>query len=100
MLADPFSVSLHACCASRRRAGGTALVYGCGTLGLLAIAILRALHPRVRVLAVARFPHQAALAGARRRARLRAPRRARALLEALARATGAELQEPGAASRC
>ena len=38
------------------------LVYGCGTLGLLTIAILRLLHPKSRVLAVARFPHQHALA--------------------------------------
>jgi len=37
-------------------------VYGCGTLGLLSIAILRALHPDVRVLAVARYRHQADLA--------------------------------------
>jgi threonine dehydrogenase-like Zn-dependent dehydrogenase len=37
-------------------------VYGCGTLGLLAVAILRALHPGVRVLAVARFAQQARLA--------------------------------------
>jgi len=38
---------------------GTVLVYGCGTLGLLAIAVLRALHPDVRVAAVARYAHQA-----------------------------------------
>jgi threonine dehydrogenase-like Zn-dependent dehydrogenase len=42
--------------------GSTVLVYGCGTLGLLAIAILRMLYPGTRVLAVARFPHQRALA--------------------------------------
>ena len=62
VLADPFAVSLHAILHHPPRAGGAALVYGCGTLGLLAIAILRALHPDVRVLAVARFPHQAELA--------------------------------------
>ena len=79
VLADPFSVSLHAILHQPPRPAGTALVYGCGTLGLLAIAILRALHPRVRVLAVARFPHQARLArAARRRARAAAPARARA----------------------
>jgi threonine dehydrogenase-like Zn-dependent dehydrogenase len=33
-----------------------------GTLGLLAIAILRFLHPDVRVLAIARYDHQARLA--------------------------------------
>src|SRR5262249_54834173 len=43
-------------------AGAPVLVYGCGTLGLLTIAILRLLHPASRILAVARFPHQHALA--------------------------------------
>jgi len=61
VLADPFAVALHAILRNPPR-GGTALVYGCGTLGLTAIAILRALEPATRVLAVARFPHQAALA--------------------------------------
>jgi threonine dehydrogenase-like Zn-dependent dehydrogenase len=62
VLADPFSVSLHAILRTPPTPGGTAVVYGAGTLGLLAIAILRALHPDVRVLAVARFDHQARLA--------------------------------------
>jgi threonine dehydrogenase-like Zn-dependent dehydrogenase len=62
VLADPFSVSLHATLHHPPPDSGTALVYGCGTLGLANIAILRALYPRVRVLAVARYPHQTALA--------------------------------------
>ncbi len=67
VLADPFSVSLHAVVhhpppESGTAESGTALVYGCGTLGLLAVVILRALHPRVRVLAVSRYAHQAELA--------------------------------------
>jgi threonine dehydrogenase-like Zn-dependent dehydrogenase len=62
VLADPFSVSLHGILKHPPAPGQTVLVYGCGTLGLLAIAILRALYPAVRVLAVARFPHQKVLA--------------------------------------
>jgi threonine dehydrogenase-like Zn-dependent dehydrogenase len=38
------------------------LVYGGGALGTTATAILRALHPDVEVMVVARFPAQAALA--------------------------------------
>lgn len=38
------------------------VVYGCGTLGLLTIAILSALYPEVDVLAISRYPHQAELA--------------------------------------
>src|SRR5262245_2656861 len=62
VLADPFSVSLHAVLKRPPAPGAPVLVYGCGTLGLLTIAILRVLHPASRVLAVARFPHQRALA--------------------------------------
>src|SRR5262245_7861669 len=62
VLADPFSVSLHAVLKRPPAPGAPVLVYGCGTLGLLTVAILRLLHPSSTVLAVARFPHQRALA--------------------------------------
>jgi threonine dehydrogenase-like Zn-dependent dehydrogenase len=62
VLADPFSVSLHAILKAPPADGGLALVYGCGTLGLLSIAILRALFPTTRVIAIARYPHQEELA--------------------------------------
>jgi threonine dehydrogenase-like Zn-dependent dehydrogenase len=58
VLADPFSVSLHAILKSPPADGALALVYGCGTLGLLSIAILRALFPSARIVAIARYPHQ------------------------------------------
>ena len=94
VLADPFSVSLHAVLREPPPPGGTALVYGCGSLGLLAIAILRALHPTVRVLAVARFAHQAELARRFGAERALPHRPLRELIEALGEATGAALQEP------
>jgi threonine dehydrogenase-like Zn-dependent dehydrogenase len=62
VLADPFSVSLHAILKSPPSGGDLALVYGCGTLGLLSIVILRALFPKTRVVAIARYPHQEELA--------------------------------------
>jgi threonine dehydrogenase-like Zn-dependent dehydrogenase len=62
VLADPFSVSLHGILKRPPEPGRPALVYGCGTLGLLAIAILRALHPSSRIFAIARFEHQRRLA--------------------------------------
>jgi len=62
VLADPFSVQLHAVLRHPPRHGEAALVYGCGTLGLITIAILRILHPDVVVWAVARYPHQQRLA--------------------------------------
>lgn len=62
VLGDPFSVSFHAILKAPPRENATVLVYGCGTLGLLAIAILRIICPSVKILAVARYAHQADLA--------------------------------------
>jgi threonine dehydrogenase-like Zn-dependent dehydrogenase len=62
VLADPFSVALHAVTRTPPPEGGRAVVHGAGALGTCAIAILRALYPSVEVLAVVRFPQQAELA--------------------------------------
>jgi len=62
VLADPFSVSLHGILKRRPEPGRACVVWGCGTLGLCAIAILRHLHPQSPIVAVARFPHQRRLA--------------------------------------
>ena len=62
VFADPFAVSLHAITRHPPPAGGRAMVYGSGALGTCATAILRALHPEVDVLVVARFEAQAELA--------------------------------------
>jgi len=94
VLADPFSVSLHAVLHWPPPERGTAVVYGCGTLGLLCIPILRSLHPALRVLAVARFDHQARLAEALGAHSVLRHRPTRRLIEELGQATGAELQRP------
>jgi threonine dehydrogenase-like Zn-dependent dehydrogenase len=60
VIADPFSVALHAIWTSPP--DDLALVWGCGTLGLLAVAILKHRYPQTRVIAVARFEHQKQLA--------------------------------------
>ncbi|HVA07013.1 MAG TPA: alcohol dehydrogenase catalytic domain-containing protein [Acidimicrobiales bacterium] len=62
VLADPFAVSLHSVTRHPPPSGGKVLVYGGGALGTTATAILRALHPDVEVMVVARFPAQAAVA--------------------------------------
>ncbi len=62
VLADPFAVSLHAVLKAPPEDGTLAVVYGCGTLGLLTIALLKVLYPKVDVLAIARYQHQAELA--------------------------------------
>lgn len=62
IFADPFSVSLHSITRHPPPAGGRVLVWGAGSLGSCAVAILRALHPDVEVGIVARFDAQAELA--------------------------------------
>ncbi len=94
VLADPFSVSLHGILHSPPPAGGTVLVYGVGTLGLSAVAILRALFPDVRVLGVARFAHQRRLAEKLGAAQVLAHEPLRAIIEGVAAAVGTEIYEP------
>lgn len=62
VLADPFSVQLHAVLRYPPVGREPALVYGCGTLGLMTVAMLRHLHPAATIWVVARHPHQAQLA--------------------------------------
>jgi threonine dehydrogenase-like Zn-dependent dehydrogenase len=62
VLADPFSVCLHAILKAPPAEGALSLVYGAGVLGLISVAVLRALYPSARVAVIARYPHQAELA--------------------------------------
>jgi threonine dehydrogenase-like Zn-dependent dehydrogenase len=62
VLADPFSVSLHAIMRRPPPPDGRALVIGQGALGTTAVAVLRRWHPNVAVGVVTRFDHQAAAA--------------------------------------
>jgi threonine dehydrogenase-like Zn-dependent dehydrogenase len=59
---EPFSVSLHAVTRHPPPVSGRVLVYDAGSLGLCAVAVLRALYPEVEVSVVARFDAQARLA--------------------------------------
>jgi threonine dehydrogenase-like Zn-dependent dehydrogenase len=93
IFADPFSVSLHSITRHPPPAGGRALVWGAGSLGSCAIAILRALHPDVEVGVVARFDAQADFAarlGAHRVFRLQESQQA--MVEELAEWSGGVLR--------
>jgi threonine dehydrogenase-like Zn-dependent dehydrogenase len=61
VLADPFAVSMHAVLRHPPPAGGRAVVYGAGALGVTSVACLRTFFPDVEVAVVARFPAQADL---------------------------------------
>jgi len=56
-LSDPFAVALHAIRKAPPEPGETALVYGCGPLGLLTVHALSRLYPGVRVIAVDLHPY-------------------------------------------
>jgi threonine dehydrogenase-like Zn-dependent dehydrogenase len=64
VLAEPFSCALHGALRAwpGDAAPGTALVLGCGTMGLLMIAALRALGAPYRIVASAKHRHQQDLA--------------------------------------
>jgi threonine dehydrogenase-like Zn-dependent dehydrogenase len=62
VLADPFSVSLHAILRCPPPAGSRVLVYGAGALGVTSVAILRSLYPETDIAVIARFAAQAELA--------------------------------------
>jgi threonine dehydrogenase-like Zn-dependent dehydrogenase len=95
VLADPFSVALHAVTRTPPPEGGRAVVYGAGALGTCATAILRALFPTVEVATVARWSAQEALA--RRLGATTFAHEPRAeLVEALADWSGGVLRQPWA----
>ena len=56
VLADPFAVSLHAVLRAPPEPGQTVVVYGCGSLGLMTILLLRALFPETRLVVITRHP--------------------------------------------
>jgi threonine dehydrogenase-like Zn-dependent dehydrogenase len=94
VLADPFSVSLHAILKAPPANGALALVYGAGVLGLLSVAVLRSLFPSAHVIVVARYPHQALMArqlGAEQVIETRDPAQ---VVETVAELVGAKVHRP------
>jgi threonine dehydrogenase-like Zn-dependent dehydrogenase len=94
VFADPFSVSLHSITRHPPPRSGTALVYGAGSLGLCAVAILRALRPDVTVAVVARFAAQAELARRFGAAKVLAHEPRTAIIEEIVDWGGGRLRQP------
>ena len=94
VFADPFSVSLHAITRHPPPRSGRVLVYGAGSLGLCAVAILRALYPDVAVAVVARFDAQAELARQFGAAKVLAHEPRLAVIEELVAWGGGRLRQP------
>lgn len=64
VLAEPFACALHGAAMAPMDEKSTLLVIGCGSIGLMTIAGYRALGGKGRVLASARYAHQAQMAKA------------------------------------
>jgi threonine dehydrogenase-like Zn-dependent dehydrogenase len=92
VLIEPFSCCLHAVLQIRPADAETVLVLGCGTIGLMTIAALRAIGCRCRILAAARYPHQQAFA--RELGAEEIVDDGQGLYEAVCSATGAEQYRP------
>lgn len=58
VLIEPFACALHAALHIECPSDGTILIIGCGSIGLLTLAALRASGCRARIVAVARYAHQ------------------------------------------
>lgn len=94
VFADPFAVSLHAVLKARPAPGAAVLVYGCGTLGLLAIAILHVLFPETSIIAIARYAHQEQMARTLGAQQVIRTRQADQIIETVAGLTGAPILRP------
>ena len=58
VLIEPFACALHGALRVKLAEQDTALVLGCGSIGLLTIAALRAIGCAARIVAVAKYDHQ------------------------------------------
>ncbi|MFQ5515800.1 MAG: zinc-binding dehydrogenase [Myxococcota bacterium] len=93
VLADPFSVSLHSVLRHPPEPGDKVVVYGCGTLGLCAIEILRRLFD-AEIYAITRFAHQAQIARRLGAVETVPWRPVEDIVERLAAVTGSEVYAP------
>ncbi|MFW9907676.1 MAG: zinc-binding dehydrogenase [Candidatus Thorarchaeota archaeon] len=62
VLAEPFSIGIHAALRKLPRDDETALIIGGGIISLMTIAAIRALNSKCRVIALVRYPFQASMA--------------------------------------
>ncbi len=62
VLVEPFACAMHAALKATLSRHDTAMVIGCGSIGLLLIAALRATKCEARIVAVAKYGHQQRLA--------------------------------------
>jgi len=90
VLADPFAVSFHAVVKDPPDGEEpTVLVYGAGTIGLAAVAAVKVVKPRARIIVIARYPQQIAAAKRLGASEVLTSRKGKELIAAVAKLTGA-----------
>jgi threonine dehydrogenase-like Zn-dependent dehydrogenase len=94
LLFEAFTVPLHSVMRNLPAPGETALVYGCGAIGMLAVASLKALAPECRVIVIARYPFQAEVARGYGAEEIIMQRDVDDLYAEVARLTGAQVLKP------
>jgi len=94
VLTDPIAVTLRAILRHPPDERGVCLVYGCGILGLGAVACLRALYPHTQIIAVAKYDFQQRLAQQLGASAVLSPRPETRLVAEIAQLTGARLYRP------
>jgi L-iditol 2-dehydrogenase len=94
VLLEPFCVALHPTLHNLPENDATVLVLGAGTIGLCAVAALRALGSRARILVLAKYPFQGDLARQYGADEVLLPSRNQDHLEAVAGLTGGKVYQP------
>ena len=88
VVADPFCVSFHAVLKDPPDGDEpTVLVYGAGTIGLAAVAAVKVVKPKARILVIARYPQQVAAAKRLGAAEVITAHKGAAIIEAVANFT-------------
>ena len=94
LLAEPFAVALHAVLRNQPRDDQTVLILGAGVIGLCALAALRAIGSRARVIITARHPFQIEMARQLGADEVIRPQRGAAFYRQVAELTDAEVLKP------
>jgi threonine dehydrogenase-like Zn-dependent dehydrogenase len=90
VLADPFSVSFHAVVKDPPDGEEpTVLIYGAGTIGLAAVAAVKVVKPKARIVVIARYTQQADAAKRLGAAEVITSRKSAAIIDAVSALTGA-----------
>jgi len=94
LMLEALSICVHSVMRNVPENGQTAVVYGCGVIGMLTIASLKALAPDCRLVVIARYPFQAEVARDFGAEEIIMQREVEDLYGEVARLTGAHVLKP------